>query len=147
MVFIRVIYDRVQSIPWLAPLIQIWYKFGAMYGKNDNGSKMYSVIFGWMIMNKQDIDICTLLWNLRKMKFWTLELVFASPFYLVLLLHTERKIFFLILTLSFVIALFTHSLGMQPLRIETFYDMLLWYLYTKCNCAALVLFLICVNKS
>ena len=53
-----------------------------------------SVIFGWMIMNKQDIDICTLLWNLRKMKFWTLELVFASPFYLVLLLHTERKIFF-----------------------------------------------------
>ena len=39
-VFIRVIYDRVKSIPWLAPLIQIWYKFGAMYGKNDNGSKM-----------------------------------------------------------------------------------------------------------
>ena len=104
-----------------------------------------SVIFGWMIMNKQDIDICTLLWNLRKMKFWTLELVFASPFYLVLLLHTERKIFFLILTLSFVIALFTHSLGMQPLRIETFYDMLLWYLYKVQLCTAI--FLICVNKS
>ena len=75
----------------------------------------------------------------------TRELVFVSPFYLVLFLHKERKIFFLILTLSFVIGLFTHSLGMQPLRIETFYDMLLWYLYKVQLCTAI--FLICVNKS
>ena len=80
------------------------------------------------------------------MKFWTLELVFASPFYLVLLLHTERKIFFLILTLSFVIVLFTHSLGMQPLRIETFYDMLLWYLYKVQLCSTSTFFDMCQQK-
>ena len=66
-VFIRVIYMIGYKVflDWL-----LWFKFDISLEqcmeKNDNGSKMYSVIFGWMIMNKQDIDICTLLWNLRK---------------------------------------------------------------------------------